>query len=85
MRSACGHTMRAPGRFASRASITTLDKCFLHDYASIPFPCRGNIVFDTEKVYTERDTRTSRVFIIGVGLLHSPDKAGKGRRGNDGT
>src|SRR5690349_21205945 len=52
----CGHTMRAPGRFASRASITTFDKCFLHEYASRPCPGRGNIVFDTEKGYTERDT-----------------------------
>src|SRR5205085_5018297 len=72
-----GNSRRAPGRFASRASIAPSDKCFLHDYAAIPCPGRGNIVFDTEKVYTERDTRTSRVFIIGVGLLRFRDKGGQ--------
>jgi len=28
------------------------------------YPCRGNVVFDLSKVYTEGDTRTRRVFII---------------------
>jgi hypothetical protein len=41
----------------------------------------STIVFDTSKVYTERDTRTRRAFILGVRLLRSRDK---GRRENDG-
>src|SRR5437764_14394701 len=34
----------------------------------------SNVVFDTSKVYTERDTRTRREFIIGVRLLRSRDE-----------
>src|SRR6266516_7958772 len=41
----------------------------------------SNIVFDTSKVYTERDTRTRRVFIIGVRLLRSRDERRTKERG----
>src|SRR5207302_1648694 len=47
----------------------------------------GNIVFVPSKVYTERDTRTRRVFIIGVRLLRSRDerrtKKGEGTMGRE--
>src|SRR5256885_7140421 len=41
----------------------------------------SNVVFDTSKVYTERDTRTRRVFIIGVRLLRSRDERRTKERG----
>src|SRR5205823_1667571 len=41
----------------------------------------SNIVFDTSKVYTERDTRTRRVFILGVRLLRSRDERRTKERG----
>src|SRR5258708_1119415 len=41
----------------------------------------SDVVFGPSKVYTERDTRTRRVFIIGVRLLRSRDERRTKERG----
>lgn len=61
-----------------------LRQAFLAQLCVDTLPLSSIVVFDTSKVYTERDTRTREVFIIGVRPLRSRNLGTK-ERGNDGT
>src|SRR2546430_12838402 len=69
--------MRAPGRQSLARQYLSRRQAFLARLLIDTMSLSSNIVFDTSKVYTEKDTRTRRVFIIGVRLLHSHDKGGQ--------
>src|SRR6266567_3192391 len=78
--SSCCYTMHAPVRPAMKpAHIPTTSVLCTNTHRDNVLS--GNIVFDTAQVYTERDTRTRRVFIIGVRLLRSRDERRTKERG----
>src|SRR5437870_13101648 len=66
--------MRAPGRQSLARQYLSRRQVFLARKLIDTMSLSSNVVFDTSKVYTERDTRTRREFIIGVRLLRSRDE-----------